>query len=67
VVLAGLLLEPPAPNRSRAAQARVPYCFCRTRRRQARQSVGHVVQLPDGEAWASEEVRFHRDEQRRGK
>jgi hypothetical protein len=33
----------------------------------ARQSVGHVVQLPDGEAWASEEVRFHRDEQRRGK
>ncbi len=25
-----------------------------------------VVQLPDGEAWAGEEGRFHRDEQRRG-
>ncbi len=25
-----------------------------------------VVQVPDGEAWASEEGRFHRDEQRRG-
>ena len=32
----------------------------------ARQSVGHVVQVPDGEAWASEEGRLHRDEQRRG-
>ncbi len=25
-----------------------------------------VVQVPDGEAWDGEEVRFHRDEQRRG-
>ena len=66
VVLAGLLLGPRAADRSRAAQARVPYRVCRTRRRRARQSVGHVVQVPDGEAWASEEGRLHRDEQRRG-
>ena len=32
----------------------------------ARQSVGHVVRVPDGEAWASEEGRLRRDEQRRG-
>ena len=34
--------------------------------RQARQSVGHVVQLPHGEAWVGEQGRFHRNEQRRG-
>ena len=65
VVMASLLLEPPASNRSRATETRFSHRLCGARPRRTGQGVGPVVQVPDGKARPGEESGLHRDEQGR--
>ncbi len=65
VVMARLLLEPPASNRSRAAETRFSHRLCGARPRQTGQGVGRVVQVHDGKPRPGEESGLRRDEQGR--
>ena len=65
VVMASLLLEPPASNRSRATETRFSHRLCGARPSRTGQGVGPVVQVPDGKARPGEEIGLRRDEQGR--
>jgi len=66
VVVAGMLLGPPAADRSRVAAPRFPHrLYLRRRDTAAGQDVGSVVRLPDRGARPLAPPRFHRDEPRR--
>ena len=66
LVLARLLLGPPAANRGRAAQARFPRrLYLGQCDPETRQDVGRLVRLSHRETWAIQQAGIHRHESRR--
>ena len=66
VVVAGLLLGPPAADRNRTAQARLSHRLHLGRRDiEARQEMGRLVRVSHGKAWSVQEAGIYRHEPRR--